>query len=498
MVERTNASRPLSLNFSLSLTLCLSLPLVACGGSGGGTTGSETEVPVPTGPVASVQDELSEADFRARTADDDDIKGLEGVLAAAGYSTFVTAGVIASDTGASLEFAAYRDEAGAERALVRHCDAGDCVRAIAGVVDGRISWTGADGASLPVRPIAVPPLLRQTRTQKPEEGSVVVSPLEIPAAVDPVALDLTKRRLVIVNRFGAETGLPAAALGGTLATGGRFDEVVVHENASADAFAGFLSGAHPHEVIVIVAPGLRQLALDNKDPALRQHRTLGLLARSGVYGSTLVDAASLASAVRASPLSGPGVLVLVGGETIGDGSASMGKSGQATTASLLRFPGHVVAGFVNSAPPQVLADAARRFLSALGEGETAEAARDRVNDVLDGWGVAARLAFTEGSDPAYRLPGSAVSFWGDRIPCRPTCRSICTCACTARILTASRLRSRRRKATRPSRTCRSRGPCSGARAKSSTDRNSSTGRPCWACWASCGRGPISTSRTRAT
>jgi hypothetical protein len=409
-------SLPLSLIPNLILTLCLSLPLAACGGSTDGPAGTGKDDPVPAGPVASVQDELAEADFWTRTADDAALAGLKDGLVAAGFSTFVTAGVLAEDGGASLEFAAYGNEAGAERAAVRHCSAGDCVRAVAEVVDGRIAWTGPDGAPLAVRPIAVPHLLRQTKTQKPADGTVVVSPLETPAPAEPVTLDLTKRRLVLVSRFGGETGLPAAGLGGALATSGRFDEVVVSENAPAEAFRTALSTAHPHEVVVLVAQGLRQLALDNKDPALREYRTLGLLARSGVYGSTLLDAASLAGAGNASPLTGPGVLLLVGGETIGDGSKSMGKAGQATTAAQLRFPGHVVAGFVHSAAPQVLAEAARRFLEALGDGDTAATARDRVNAVLEGWGVAARLAFTEGSDEAYRLPGPAVSFWGDRVP----------------------------------------------------------------------------------
>jgi hypothetical protein len=387
---------------------------LACASSGGGGSDAIEPVEAPTCPTSSVQDELTETAFWQSAADDAELAALKDALAGQGFASFVTAGALAEDGGARLDFAAYADTGGAERAVVRHCASSDCVRAIARVEDGAVRWADAVGSDVAVRPVAIPPFLRELSVAG--DSTSVVSPLSQPAVVDPSSIDLSRRRVMLVSQFGSAFGLPGASVIEALAGGGQFTEAAVLDHAPYAALRDAIVTAYPHEVLVVVAQPVRQLfkqAVSKDEPDW--HKTIGIEAASGVYGFSTVGADLIATALRAAPLGGPGVVLLLGSESLGDGTDGMVKA-PTSMMKQLDFPGTVVAGFVGGAHPAVLLDVSKTFLSELQAGRTAGEARDLANAWLDAYGSTARLSFTDGSDAGYRLLPPSDAFWSGAAP----------------------------------------------------------------------------------
>jgi hypothetical protein len=384
-----------------------------CGGSSGPSDASQVP-PIPEAPATSVQDELKETDFWIAVEDDADLHALKDALVAEGFGTFAIAGAWTADPGLTLHYSAYANANGAEKAILRQCNDSGCAVAIAAGDGDAVAWTDGQGSPVPVVPMPVPFLLRQTLKQKIEDGTTLVSPLtEIPV-VDSAAIDLDSRRLIVANQFGEAMSLKAADVAGALASGTRFSNVVMDDHVTWAGMQEYLTTSYPHEVLVFVSQPLRKLYKDNKDPALRWYRTVGYHFPRGVYGSAPVMADAFVAAVRAAPFSGPGLVLLIGGDSIGD--ASEGMESPDSTAKLLSFPGKVVAGFVHHAPTPVLLAAARKFLDGLDAGKTAAEARDATNALLEAWGEAARLKFNYDGDEGFKLLPDRASFWGDRVP----------------------------------------------------------------------------------
>jgi len=379
--------------------------MVLCSCAGEAARPDAAAVPPETPLLSTFQDELSEDAFWAAASGDTDLLAIRSCLEAAGFATFVAAGDVGYD-GARLDFAAYSDGSGAVRAAVRHCASDACVRAIAEEVEGVVRWHDCEGAEVEVRPVPLPYLLRELAIK--DSTTTLVSPLTA-EPVDLGAIDLSQRRLMVFNQFGPTTGLGAAEL---LPDGVQgFYQVVLDDHAQWEAVRGAMLTAYPHEVMVWAGQPIRQLYKQSvKQGMPPYYKTVAMAAASGLYGIRRVTASEVRQAFLAAPFSGPGVVVLVGSESLGDGTPGMKVP--SALARELDIPGKVVAGFQKDAHPAVLVAATKEFLARLFAGASAGEARDRANALLSAWGVEARLSLTDSSDAAFHLPPTAASFWG--------------------------------------------------------------------------------------
>ena len=395
-----------------ALPLLFGLVLVPACGSGGGDDGIDAP-PAPTGPVSAVQDEWTEDAFWAAVGNDAELAALRDKVAADGFTTFVTAGAIAEDGGARLEFSAWADSSAAPRAVVRHCVEPLCLVAIARVDNGTVAWVDATGKDVPVRNIAIPPLLRELAVSGGTSSVVAAETVATP--VDPSSIDLSRRRLVVASQFGADVGLAGASVLGDLATAQLFSEVVVYDHTGWADVETVLKGGYPHEALVLVSQSVRQMFKQSVAKGQPNwYKTLGYEMSAGVYGFQRVTADVVAAALKVAPLAGPGLVFLLGGESLGDGTDGMTKAPQAAAVQL-QFEGKVIAGFIGHDTPAILVEATKDFLSQLAGGKTAGEARDHANAVLTAWGSTAQVGFAYGSDEAYKLLPLG-DFWHGKAP----------------------------------------------------------------------------------
>lgn len=399
------------------LCYCILGLFISCGSGGTGSDAIET-TQRPTGSSLSIQEEMSEEDFLQIVQSDDDLLELKQSLVSQGYDNFIQAGVLGGDDGMKLEYAVYGSNNGDEKSVVRYCKGDDCIRSIA-YIDGEVvKWCDKAGAEIPVQEIPLPPLLRQSKTQKLEEGTDLVplaSGLTKEEPIDPSSINLSKRRLIFANQFGPETGLKLQDVAGKITSSGLFTEIVEDNYVTLASIEKYLSTSYPQEVLVIIGQSIRKLYKDNKDPAKRWYRTVGLAYSSGIYGFKIATADMLANAFDKAPFHGPGLILLVGSESLGDGTEGMVKP-KDTIPYYFNVQGQVVAGFVHQAEPIVVITSARIFLDSLAQGMTVKEAKDHVNGILEKWGEKLRIEFAGEPDENMKIEKSPASFWGDKVP----------------------------------------------------------------------------------
>lgn len=367
---------------------------------------------VPTGPVSTVQEELAESEFLGLVSDDTDLESLREKITSDGYTTFITAGKIEDADGARLIFAAYSDAQGDIRTLLRYCIQTDCTAALARLDKGEVEWSDINGNAIPVRQITVPYLLRELTVTG--DKTSLVAPLTQP--VDPTSIDLTRRRLLVVNQFGSAFGLRGEELVQELAKGGLFTDVTVFDYANASDLTKAVVSSYPHEILVVISQPVRQLFKQSVSTGQPNwYKTVGLEMSQGIYGFSMIRSESIASIFRSAPLSGPGLVLLVGSESLGDGTDGMYKA-PASMMQQLNISGKVVAGFIGSAPPAILLDVTKTFLFELAMGRTAKEAKDQANAYLEAYLSKARMAFTDDSDEDYRLLPPSHNFYEGPAP----------------------------------------------------------------------------------
>lgn len=392
------------------------MALAACGsGSGGESLDGFVAPEPPTASMSNVQEQWTEAEFDQWLTGSADLAGLRDQLMGQGYDQYVTSGRLEDEDGVRLDFGTYGNAEGEQRAVVQHCVSDDCVGAIASLSGESMTWTDVSGGAMTLRTVAIPYLARQTLKQDPAEGTYLATPLVQSAVVDPSGIDLARRRLVVANQFGDAYGVKGPSLAGELAASNLFTEVVADDYVTWPALESYLSKSYPHEVLVVHSQSLRQLYRDSEDASDRWHRTLGMEFQNGLYGFDWVSAQNLGNALKQAPLSGPGVVLWMGAESLGDQTDGMTNNPESMFTNMT-FPGKVVAGFLHQARPELLQAASREFLERMGQGQTSGEARDGANFLLQSWGTEARLAFTPDSDEEFRLAPSRSNFWADRVP----------------------------------------------------------------------------------
>mgnify|MGYP006971707463 CR=1 FL=1 len=305
-------------------------------------------------PLVVQMDRYSEADFLSKVEADLELQTLWTKLQGEGHTSFLNAGLTRQDDDLEV---IWGEVAGAATGLVRHCAGDDCVRARWTLAAGKVTWTGADGSDIAPRGIGLPVLLKQLEGHSYDKPTHVVE-----LALDPPAelpeIDVSKRRFYLLNAFGPLWGagtIDATVLEDVAKDAGAFDSVVRHDYVRADVVDETLLHSHPYDVLVWFGQTVREEAKTNEI-----WKPVGMTTNVGLFGDTLYDQKRLADRIGANPLNGPGLMVLAGCETMGDGNGggTQDKSIPVTLDNQTR----VVVGFKQCGDARDLLHATQLFL----------------------------------------------------------------------------------------------------------------------------------------
>ncbi len=341
---------------------------LGCGSSNGGgndITESKDEVTPFVKeeiPVVVLMDPYSEADFLSKVEADGELQTLWTELQGEGYTSFQSAGLTRQDDDLEV---LWGEVAGAATGLVRHCAGDDCVRARWTLAGGNVEWTRADGSDIEPRGVGLPILLKQLEGHAYDKPTHVVD-----LALDPPSelpeIDVSKRRFYIFNSFGPLWGagsIDAKVLEDVAKDAGAFDSVVRYDYVRADIVDEILVHSHPYDVLVWYGQTVREEAKTNEI-----WKPVGMTTNVGIFGDALYDQKRLEDRIFANPLNGPGLMVLAGCETMGDGNGggTQDKSIPVTLDNQTR----VVVGFKKCGDARDLLHATSLFLESYLSGAT--------------------------------------------------------------------------------------------------------------------------------
>ena len=302
-----------------TLTIAVAIFALGCGDSGGGdndTTERAEDVPRVVKqevPLVVQMDPYSQADFLSKVEADADLQALWTELQGEGYTSFQSSGLTRQDD--ELEVL-WGEVAGATTGLVRHCAGEDCVRARWTLSSGQVTWKGADGSDIEPRGVGLPILLKQLDGHSYDKPTHVVLALDPPAELPEI--DVSKRRFYLLNAFGplwGEGSIDATVLEDVAEGTGAFDAVVRHDYVRADVVDETLLHSHPYDVLVWFGQTVRE---EFKTDEI--WKPVGMTTNVGLFGDALYDQKRLLDRIEANPLNGPGLFVLAGCETMGDGN----------------------------------------------------------------------------------------------------------------------------------------------------------------------------------
>jgi hypothetical protein len=305
-------------------------------------------------PLVVAMDPYSEADFLSKVEADGDLQALWTQLQGEGYTSFQSAGLTRQDDGLEV---LWGEVAGATTGLVRHCAGEDCATARWTLAAGKVTWTAADGSNVEPRGIGLPILLKQLEGHSYDKPTHVVDlaldpPTELPE------IDVSKRRFYLLNAFGPLWGdgsIDASVLEDVATDAGAFDSVVRHDYVRADVIDETLLLSHPYDVFVWFAQTVREEAKTNEI-----WKPVGMTTNVGLFGDALYDQKRIEDRIFANPLNGPGLMVLAGCETMGDGNG--GGEQDKSIPMTLDNQTRVVVGFKQCGDARDLLHATELFL----------------------------------------------------------------------------------------------------------------------------------------
>jgi hypothetical protein len=303
------------------MPLLLCLP--ACGGSSGGDSdvAAVTDTAAPPKeelPLVTSQERYTEADFLAKVEADSDLVFLWDKLQKQGYTKFLDVGVTEDEDGVKVIWGEAFGDGLPVQGLLRHCKGDDCVSVLWSFVGDDLVWRGKDGLEVEPRGIGLPVLLKSL------EGHAYDNPTHVwKAAVDELPTDLpdidvTKRRFFLLNSFGplwANGTLDTSTLETLAKDSGAFDQVQHKQYARTGDVDFAMAQSHPFDALVWLTQAVREEAKTGK-----VYKPVGLTANAGLFGDKTVDRDHLGYMLSANPLQGPGLMVLAGCETMGDGN----------------------------------------------------------------------------------------------------------------------------------------------------------------------------------
>jgi hypothetical protein len=387
------------------LTILLSILLfsVACagGGNGGGdsgggdTTTSDTVgggeiTPVTlTGNKITKQEGIPESEWNKVVPQHQDLGMFKTQFAADGYKLFHSGGILEDDQNNVLHWASYVLEDGSARRFMAHTCAGngECKAATIKFKNGDAVFKNGEGEIIDPILIVRPSMSKELEGFDHDGKTTISSALNAESQVE---VPLGRRRLVIANAFGKAYSVDLSSLESMATATNAFSEINTHNYADAAVVEDALLTSTPFDVLVWVGASIREKMSGGA------HKTIGMTVNNGVYGDSTFKASTVRELLSEAPFGGPGLVVLVGNESRGDGS----KEQDANLSLFKEFTDsqtRIVVGFLQSGEANDLLDAANRFTADFMNGMTLAAARDSANALLEERGSPALLATNRSS-----------------------------------------------------------------------------------------------------
>ena len=339
--------------------IAVGLLAASCGGD---SSPGPATTPGPELPAAwvTVQERIELSAFDAEAQADPALAALAALV------TPSAAGRTEDSAGAVAHWAEGADG----RTALRVCLAGACRHALA-QRDGQggATWTDATGAAVAPLSLGRPSLLKDLEGFDLAGKTVVVAAaLSTGTSVqlhkdDLPGTDLTRRRFVALNTFGPAFGTPLTYVADAARAAGEFDDVVALDYVREADVARTLRDLDAMDVAVWLTQGVRQ----ETQGGGRAFRTVALTVNRGLLGDATFDRNAVASPLALNVGGGPGLVVLAGGNTYGDGTTPP-DSGSLWTA--LDGRGRVIVAVEGHADVSDVLRATAAFLDAWLDGET--------------------------------------------------------------------------------------------------------------------------------
>ncbi len=402
----------------LLFLLCIGFSL-ACGGGGGGEPSpTDTDAPpaqlgTPNLPTAllTVQERLTKQwyegckDGRRGCENTEPLQQLITQQASKGYNEFVTAGVTEDDSDLGVKWAVYRNPTDdSERIFTYMCQGTtDCTSARLLLKDGVSYFLALNGDSLNRTTVGRPVLSKVLPGMDHEDFTTLHLPLT--EDEEPVTVELGERKFVIANAYGDLFGLTTPILKKVAEDSGAFTKVQSIQYARPTDITGFLRGGSPLDVLVWVGASVLEDMGDG-------HKTIGMTVNRGGFGDETLPASAVKEAFKNSPFGGPGLVILVGEQSWGDGSGH-----EMDNLSLFKEfsegGNRTIVGFQGRGDTVHLLDAANHFANHYINGDTLGDSLAAANDVLIGHGSSATMTSNHATEPERLFLGRLDKFWGD-------------------------------------------------------------------------------------
>jgi len=228
--------------------------------------------------------------------------------------TFVVGGVTRG-SGVEVFWAAHVDADGRDVAALQICEEESCRCVIAEVTPTSLVVSALDGGDSSL-PVVGAPVLAKTL-----QGTDLAGETQL-AAVEGALIEETvtgtdaarfqgKRRFLVANAYGPEFGVEFSRLTSAADDSGLFTEVGEERRVGANRMDEVLRDFHAQDVLVWAGAGVRQFKGGGS------FKPEGVTVNAGVYGDLTYDRERIATQLRAAPLGGPGLIVLLGSETFG-------------------------------------------------------------------------------------------------------------------------------------------------------------------------------------
>ncbi len=234
------------------------------------------------------------------------------------------AGVIEDDAGRTLLWAEYAAGPDAPRAEVstvfRLCLAtGACSRGTGTYTPTGIALQDEDGAAIEHIAIGAPVLLKLLKNHNYQKLETELAPLSrkhvvthSEAAADLALLPFGKRRLVLLNAYGAAVGVSMTAVADAFVKRGVFDEILAIDFVRRGDVDGLLRALTPLDIVVWLGAGVQEPFSDAPP------KSVGLTVSRGIFGDAFYQREYAKLLFEAPALGGAGLIVLAGSNTLAE------------------------------------------------------------------------------------------------------------------------------------------------------------------------------------
>lgn len=389
----------LSMRAHWILGWALTVAISACSGasSGAGTdegdaegTGDTQGTPVEkvAHPVIHEQSRMLVENFLAAVAQDNDLMTLQNRLASEGCTEFFRAGLTRQADGLQVMWGECAGSEDGYQGLLQHCSSsGSCVPAIWRLRDSGVSWEDVAGNALTPLGVGLPVLLKQLAGHSFDKPTRVVTKRDGNTGELPdIAVD--ERRLYVWSSFGplwAGGDLSMATIADLGRDSGAFTSVHTTEYIHEEQVTAGLLESHPFDALVWLGQMVREEVKTNE-----VFKPVGMTVNAGLYGDGFYDRDKMTGALNANPVRGPGLVVLVACESLGDFNG--GGLLPSSLSAQLDNKARVLVGFHGCTDARDLIEATRLFLDAFFDGVPLGTSLDRANEYLSLVGGAVMVA----------------------------------------------------------------------------------------------------------